>query len=196
MADVQRTGNIGRDNSIAPGQRTGKDKSTVPGGKVHTCDDVNTMQYSKKAVVYDNVGIRPDSVQSLTDVVYPPSFCPDGSPHFYVEITRSVWWCKKCWASKWLPGNINDALAFGLAVRSFGLDKAYSHALGDLPNIRSLLAELDRIKNARKHMPNHEKELREFIEYIVTHRSNNIKGVIKLCKIQVEVEFMMLQEGQ
>lgn len=100
-------------------------------------------------------------------IEYPEIRC-DESPnhaHYFTPVTSSIWRCKYCWATVWLPANWEDCVRFSNDIMRLGLDKAYQKHLQDKPLIRRILGKLEEIRLLRKALP--EEQLMAAIAAIV-----------------------------
>lgn len=109
----------------------------------------------------------------LIEILFPEPRC-EGSPnhaHFFTQVTSSIWRCRHCWHSKWLPNSWEECDAFGNSIRRFGLDGAYKYHLRNKPMIRQILRKLEEIRLLRKVLP--EKQLMMAVAAILTNKEEN-----------------------
>lgn len=109
------------------------------------------------------------------EVIFPEDHCessPSGAHHF-TQLIGTIWRCKYCWATKWLPISWNDVCQFSIAIRTLGLDKAYQKSVNRRPHTKVLLSKLEKIRLIRKVLP--EDELMIAIAVIVTEHKEDLE---------------------
>ncbi len=93
------------------------------------------------------------SAQEL-GIVWIGSYCPDGSPHYLIEYSKtsfgSLFKCVYCHKVKWLPTQMSDAFKLDAMMRKYGQQEGYCHFLNFHRDAKVMVAkfqELERIKN-------------------------------------------------
>ena len=110
-------------------------------------------------------------------VRYPDSRCEDSptKAHHYIQLVGTVWRCKYCWTTVWIPTTIGDANKFNSSIGRLGLDKAYGTHLSYRPKVKELLTKLEDIRLLRKVLP--EDQLSFAIASIVTDKKYELEDV-------------------
>lgn len=85
-------------------------------------------------------------------IEYPATACKDSpvGAHHYIRLPRSsIYRCKYCWAAVWLPTEWNDAIAFDVEVKHYGIQKAYRKRLLKIPKTLSTVEFLMSLRTLR-----------------------------------------------
>lgn len=85
------------------------------------------------------------------------SYSPTGSHHFVAQsnISRgSIWVCKHCSATKWLPLSWVECSSLSMDMMKYGIQEAYWICLDRRPRLRELLVKLQDIRVLRERLPN------------------------------------------
>jgi hypothetical protein len=112
-------------------------------------------------------------------IVFPDGKCIDGG-HFYINLTREIWWCKKCWKSKWLPFDVVTAREFGLQVRFKGIDLAYKNVLDHNQSIVKVLTKLESLRAIRTYLPDQAMVGKLLEEAVATNPTNSRQYRLRL----------------
>ena len=81
---------------------------------------------------------------------FPTDDCKFHEYHHFTRVIGNIWRCKYCWASKYLPGSYDEALAFTIDVKRKGMAYAYKDILEHRPNTVKILETLRGIRMTRE----------------------------------------------
>lgn len=108
-------------------------------------------------------------------VEFPEPYCEQGPnrAHHFVQIVGNIWRCKYCWAVKWLPSSISDAVNFSNEIKRFGLEAAYQRLLKHRPRVVEILERMEDFRLLRKAFPEDERNLMIAIAAVITEKEGS-----------------------
>ena len=128
----------------------------------------------------------------------PEARCTDGSAHYWKQLVHNVWWCKKCWAARWLPEHLAETMLYHTAVHKVGEETAYRNTLTTYPAEAAIIAKLEEIRLVRKAMPEEEQMLLSLIDHIVRNpppekdKNNHYRKKVKVWEMDILLSFELV----
>ena len=120
------------------------------------------------------MGIDKIKTAQELDIRWPELKCPYSPTgnHYFIarsNISRgSIWVCKHCSATKWLPLSWVECSSLSMDMMKYGILKAYWMCLDRRPRLRELLVKLQDIRVLRERLPN-QRLLKVIVEIVADH---------------------------